>query len=279
MPEPDFSWTQDQWDIGEEAVERRASARNNKLAWFGVIAVAVVVFELTADAALSTAIGCLKFGWEEVRLARWLKKTDPDRRRGRICSRFYLAWGLWRVSLVATAMMFILAFAYGSLEAKAGVAPGPPPGFISACLLAMGGFLLCSLISSLAVISAWRHRIKVWVGPEVRWAREEGAWPPQAATRRRTTTNRTKAIVLSALITGFIFGLLVVVIPLSFSFPQQKKSETLFITLMMLFMIGVPVLILCLLEVLGARMIALSPEACWADSGGTVPIRMPHATS
>ena len=269
MSQAEFQWTQDSWGTEDEAVVPRVSSRNEKLAWFGVIALAVVVFEVTADPALTTALGCLKFGWEEVRLARWLKRTDPDRKRGRICSRFYLAWGLWRVSLVATAMMFILVFVHAAIEGKPGNGgpAGPPPGFIGAFLLALAGFLLSSMVSSLAVISALRHRVRVWLGPEVRWAREENSWPPQAVARRRETTNRTKVILLSALITGAVVGFLVVLLPLSHAFPQQKAPEPLFFIFMMAFMIGVPFLMLCLLEVLGARMIAPTPAACWADAG------------
>ncbi len=195
---------------------RGVSSRNEKLAWFGVIALAVVAFEATADPALSTALGCLKFGWNEVRLARWLKRTDPDRKRGRICSRFYLAWGLWRVSLVATAMMFVIAFAYAAIEGKpanGGMRAGPPPGFVTAFFLALAGFVLSSMVSSLAVISALRHRVRVWLGPEASWARAEKIWPPHAVARRRETSNRTKTILLSALITGLMFGLLFVLLP------------------------------------------------------------------
>jgi hypothetical protein len=270
MTQAKFQWTQDSWGPEDGSVAPRASSRNEKLAWFGVIALAVVAFEVTADPAVTTILGCLKFGWEEVRLARWLKRTDPDRKRGRICSRFYLAWGFWRVSLVATAMMFILVFVHAAIEGKQanGGPAGPPPGFIGATLLALAGFLLSAMVSSLAVISALRHRVRVWLGPEVKWAREESIWPPQSAMpRRRVSTNRTKVILLSALITGGVIGFLVVLLPLSHAFPQQQAPDAVLFVFMMGFMIGGPFLMLCLLELLGSRMIAPTPEACWADAG------------
>ena len=67
MAESEFRWTQDAWGSDTEATERRASTRNERLAWFGVLTVAVVAFELTTDPALSVALGCMKFGWDEIR--------------------------------------------------------------------------------------------------------------------------------------------------------------------------------------------------------------------
>jgi hypothetical protein len=271
MAESEFVWTQDTWGPDAEAPGRRASSRNEKLAWFGVIAVVVVAFELTADPALSTGLGCLKFGWDEIRLARWLKRTDPVRKRGRVCSQFYLAWGLWRISLVAAAMMFIIVFAHGAIGGNPGRARGlgaPPPGFISSFFLAMVGFLLSSAVSSLAVFSALRHRVRVWVGPEVHWAREEQVWPPQAVARRRPTSNRTKAILLSALITASTFGGMVLLLPISFLISRNFESPILSFAFMMLSMIGVPILILAFLDQVGTRMIAPTPEMCWTDAGG-----------
>src|SRR6202034_1890537 len=108
----------------------------------------------------------------------------------------------------------------------------------------LAGFFLCSAVSSLAVVSALRHRVKVWVGPEARWAREQDLWPPHSVARRGATSNRTKAILLSVLITVVVFGFLLVFLPLSFYFcppqAQQKGSEALVIISLLAFMFGVP---------------------------------------
>ncbi len=271
MDEADFQWTQDSWDRETEVRERRVSARNSKLAWFGVIALAVLAFEVTADPGLTVALGCLKFGWDEFRLARWLKRADPDRRRGRVCAWFYLAWGLWRISLVAIATAFILALVMLLLEKQLGRVPGaagPPPGFAGALMLSLCGFFFCSAVSSIAVVLALRNSIKIWVGPEVRWAKERNCWPPQDAAEGRYTSNRTKVILLSGLITIVVVGFFVVFLPLSFFlFPargaQNKNSDQIILMFTLIFLTGVPMAILMLLEKLGNRMIAASPWDCW----------------
>ncbi len=266
MPEVEFQWTQDSWDQEDEGVAPRPSSRRHKLAWFGVIALAIVAFEVTADPALTTVLGCLKFGWEEVRLARWLKRTDPDRGRGRICSRFYLAFGLWRVSLVATVVALAVAYVAVNLEefGKPPLAAETAPGFAEAFQLAIVGFLLSSVVSGLAAISAARHKLKVWVGPEARWAMEQKTWPPRTDDNRRVTSNWANPVVLSAIITYTIVGLVLVFIAVSSLIPKNFDASSLGLGLMMVFMIGAPIIILVLKERVEKRMIAASAESCWS---------------
>ena len=270
MTEPEFSWTQDAWGDEAEIRAPRVATRNERLAWLTVIVLAVVAFEWTADPALSASLGCVKFGWDEFRLARWLMKTDPDRERGRVCSKFYLAWGLWRISLVASGLMMIIAFVHGSIEGKPAPGAAPPPGLMGCVMTMLVGFLLSSVVSSLAVASALRHRVRVWVGPEVHWARKDGVWPPQSARRRRDSGNWARVILLSALITNSVFSL---AIPLAFAFPNPRLPTNVGVSLLMGFMLGVPVLILVLLKALSERMIAPTPEVCWADVRTAGPIR------
>jgi hypothetical protein len=270
MAEPEFRWTQDDWETEQQSVRGRNSSRNNRLGWLIVIVLGIVTFELTAHPALAVALGCLKFGWGEYRIARWLKRTDPDRRRGRICSRFYKAWGLWRISVVATAMMFVVACAYGphaERARQAGLGPAnnaPPAEFMIASLLAIVGFLSSASMSSLAVISALRNRIKVWVGPEAGWALEESAWPPPIARRRRATKNRAKTILFSAVVTGVGVGITTLAIVIG-GRKFDQHSPIPFIMMVVAF-VALPFAILTLMEVLGRRVLASTPEDCWADS-------------
>jgi hypothetical protein len=172
-------------------------------------------------------------------------------------------------------MMFLIAIGYGLVEKHLGVAQpagGPPPGFISAALLAFLGFGLSSLVSIFAAFSAFRRRVSVWVGPEARWALEEKVWPPHQVAPRRLTTNRTRIIVASGLITSSIVGLVAFIIFLSTLLepgpgPGRRPAGEagVGVALMLFALVAVPVLVLVLAEALGKRVYAATPEACWGD--------------
>jgi hypothetical protein len=263
MPEAEFRWTQDDWGTQEEATALQESRRNNRLAWFAVITLAFVVFELTANAMLSMALGCLKFGWDQYRMSRWLKRTDPNRTRGRICSWFYLAWGFWRSSLVATAVMFAIPFGVMLIEGKQPNAPKRdlPSESLMALLLAFLGFSASGAISTVAVVSALRRKVKVWVGPEVRWAIEDGVWPPQLASRRRLTKNRAGWIIASAGIMDLGFVILVSALLALGRKDQVGLGGVAFIGFNIFVL---PLSILMVKDTVSRILIAHSPEACWA---------------
>ena len=88
---------------------------SSRLAWPLVLVVGFLLFELTADPALGILLGCLKFGWDELRFSRRLRRQDPDPVRGRVCARFYEAFALWKVSLVALGVMFLAIMIHGDL--------------------------------------------------------------------------------------------------------------------------------------------------------------------
>jgi hypothetical protein len=245
-------------------------ARHRHPAWLVPGLLALIVFELTTDPALTVAVGCLKFGWDALATARWLKRTDPDRARGRICARFYAAWALWRVSLVAVAMMFVLVILLSIVEGKrppnAGPVP-PPPGFMGACLTAMSGFLLSAWMSNLAVVTAWRRGVRVWVGPEAGRARKGALWPPSLATTARARPNRAGAVVLSALLTDLtVLGLFALIVGLNRApAPQAGQGAPDAVVLILIFagILVPPFAVLALRDSIRRRLIADSPFQCW----------------
>jgi hypothetical protein len=259
------------WDFPGDRPQRRRHP-----SWLIPGLLALVIFELTSDPALTVVVGCLKFGWDALATARWLRRTDPDRMRGRICARFYAAWALWRVSLVAVAMMFLLVIVVSVIEGQRkpnGGPVGPPAGFMGACLTAMFGFLLSAWISNLAVVTAWRRGIRVWLGPEANRARRIGIWPPTMATGDRFGENRAHAIVLSALVTDMVVvGMIALLVALAQA-PRRPGGPdvppVVVITLVMAVSIAPPVLILTLRDSIRARVIATSPFECWPEDEGT----------
>src|SRR5947209_1697135 len=87
-----------------------------------MLAAGILVFELTKSPGLGAAIACTKFGWEDFLTARWLRRTDPDRRRGRTCFWLYVASGLWKCALTGIAVMFAVTFLAAAMQA-----PQPRP--------------------------------------------------------------------------------------------------------------------------------------------------------
>jgi hypothetical protein len=47
------------------------------LTWPGLLALAWLVFELTAQLPVAAMVVACKFGWEEIRTALWLYRIDP----------------------------------------------------------------------------------------------------------------------------------------------------------------------------------------------------------
>src|SRR5579883_1732807 len=80
------------------------------LTWSALFLLGLLLYELTSQPGLAAAVTCVKFGWSDFQVARWLRRVDPDRGRGRTCFWFYLAFGLWKVAILATVMMITLLF-------------------------------------------------------------------------------------------------------------------------------------------------------------------------
>ena len=74
-----------------------------RLEWVLLPGIALLIFELTADPALAVVVAGLKFGWDDLLTAGWLRRSDPVRTRGRAYSWFLASWGFLRIG----ALMFV----------------------------------------------------------------------------------------------------------------------------------------------------------------------------
>ena len=150
--------------------------------WPTVTLVAWLAFELTAHPALSIVLLCAHFGTQDILTGFWLWRRDPHRGRGRACAWFSFARGvsvIWIASLFPLAlMMWVLILFKGQ---------GPPNGKVAEFvllslsglgLLFAGGAPLAALLGLIATLSAWRHRVKVWLDPGLHRARQADQWPP-----------------------------------------------------------------------------------------------------
>src|SRR5262245_50371075 len=95
---------------GDDGRANRTSTHSPKwLTMAGLLSVAWLVYEATAQPALAAVVFCLKFGWDDWRIAVWLWRSDPNRGRSHACFWAYVAAGLWRVAITGTVLMFAIA--------------------------------------------------------------------------------------------------------------------------------------------------------------------------
>ena len=268
MAEPDFRLTQDNWAGAVNASDSRPfmplrnwMARHGWLVRLLILGLAAILFELTANAAVSTAVGCLEFGRTDFGTARWIKRTDPDRRRGRLCARCYLAWAFLRVSMVC----FIIILVVANLEVKRPNAGQPQalmyqsPHFIGAGIMLLAAMAVGAFLSFQIVVTSLRACQKIWLGPEAQWAKQEGVWPPTRATRRRPTTNQADALFYMGIAFADFWALLGSIF-VSFRLPDHMIPGC-FLVLVGVILLGS----LAVLPILKERITALTPADCWPD--------------
>src|SRR5207245_7626741 len=81
--------------------ERKVFQWRSPLTWSILIALGWLIYEVTAQPVLGAVVACLKFGWEDYLTGRWLRRVDPDRRRGQVCYHTYLAYGFLKIAVAA----------------------------------------------------------------------------------------------------------------------------------------------------------------------------------
>ena len=106
------------------------SRQSETIGWILMVGLAFLVFELTADSSLAVVLGCMKFGTPDLRVARWLRRADPDRVRGCACSWFHVVLAIMRIGFMATVILMIVAFALAHAAF--------PPGQLERQLIARG---------------------------------------------------------------------------------------------------------------------------------------------
>src|SRR5262249_1758646 len=169
-----------------------ASRWSRPATWSALLLAGWLVYEITAQPALAGVTICLKFGWNDFLTGRWLRRTDPDRRRGLTCFWLYTSSGLWKISVAgagieyAGALVDLLFNRQAGLPAGNGLAPSLKGAVItSACSLG-----LAVLGTLLALTLAWRRGLKLWLHPSIHRSRRKNLWPPDDSSRSHT--NRAK---------------------------------------------------------------------------------------
>jgi hypothetical protein len=220
--------------------------------WPALALLGWLLYEFTAQPGLAAAVTCAKFGWADLCTARWLRRVDPDRLRGRTCFWFYLAFGMWKVALTATALMIVLVLLAACFRRPAGNGLAPVVG---GTLAAAGlGFGLTFLTTYVAVGSALCNGVKVWLGSAPHRARAERFWPPYEG--------RINAGPLVAVTTLVMTMWAVLIASVSAILVWRPAGWSGFLLLLGIVAATLPVG-LEVFRFLDGRVFARSPQECW----------------
>ncbi len=176
--------------VTEEPAAGQSSSRwTEHISWGAMLPLGWLIYELTAQPSFAVVVACARFGWNDFLTAHWLLRTDPEHGRGRTCFWFYVASGLWKVTVAA----FVIT---GSILILMVVLNGKPPrGLIDAGLTAAVGITLMAIIPLIGVLHARVFKVKVWIDSTIHVYRRHDIWPPQA-----TGINSTMGLLFPALL-------------------------------------------------------------------------------
>lgn len=246
--------------VGEGPPGRRWA---NTAVWLALVAGGVLIFELTANAALGAVVACAKFGWNDLLTARWLRRIDPNRRRGRVCFLVYVSSGLWKVAVAGTGLLFGLALV--TAFTRAGPRQAVPNSVlnlsIGAGLCMVFGFGLSAVTMLPALGLAWWRRLKLWLDPAVHRARKENVWPSFYPSGVRQ--NRIQYPVMTSLIWMHMFVCIGALVSLSGRAPFQRGNTPAPFLVFVAFVFLGPVSFLVFRDYLNKRLFAGTPAECW----------------
>ena len=250
---------QSQWPDDPETDFAAPAVVSTRL-WLALLGIGWVLLELTADPVFVVIAACSKFGWNDVLTAFWLRRRDPNRRRGRTHFWFYVANGLWKVTIVAFGLSFVIIIisgVTGEIENDQ-----VPKQFVACMLLSTCTLFLSATATWIAVAKAWWGGVKVWVNSTVHRARRSRIWPPEVSGN-----NHVNWLVVTAFIPGVLIGIIALALVALVGIeraPNQPGPG--FMLPMFGFLIGVPITILWLQDRVLKIICVESPLQCWSDT-------------
>jgi hypothetical protein len=244
------------------------------LSWTTLVLLGWLLYELTSQPGLAAAVACAKFGWADFRAALWLRRVDPDRRRGTACFWWYITFALWKVAVMSVLVIFLIGFISGVRAGPPNAAqarPQPASPVLQGVASAMGiGFGLSFLSGYVALWSALRHGVRVWLGSAPHRARIDRHWPPSQGQVNFATYVTFTTLVFS--IFFFSVATLLVLVPLNFQ-PQGPWFAFLSATVVLSVIGG----LIVAFTVVTKRIVAQSPQECWPWEPGEVARQAPES--
>ena len=192
--------------------------------------------------------------------AVWTLWHDPDRRRGWLILASLFGWAFLKISLMASFLMIGLAILASIWHPGGGV---PPAGaLMNAITTALGiaffGLFLAWCFSFVSIAGGLACRRRLWVGPELRFACEEGIWPPRFRSDAHHLTNRMRMTTLIAVVpvvclpTVFVCGLM-----------DATINRSAFLLAQTIVVVPIALAFTKIYNILQQRVLATSPAGCW----------------
>lgn len=167
----------------DPSAERGTEQAGIRWDWLLVFTAAWLLFDIFTEPALAVAVASFKFGWNDFVNGLWLRKRDPDRRRGNTHFVFYSAAAFWRITVTTFLIVVAGLIIVGMLAGINGQQPANNRAGWQLTGMTMFivciSFVLSSLTSWVAMLLAWRRRHKVWLHSDVRVDRRRKLWPPR----------------------------------------------------------------------------------------------------
>lgn len=152
----------------------------------GLMTVAALLFELTHQPAIGTAVLCSKFGWSDFRTAWWLWRVDPWKLRGRTCFYVFIAWGICKITIFSFLTAVIALVGMELLVslgwAKRQFGGGLNDAISGASVTCLVGDMIFILLTAISSHIAKQGGFKLWIHPSISVARCYKIWPPSDIT-------------------------------------------------------------------------------------------------
>jgi hypothetical protein len=220
--------------------------------WSGLLVAALLVYELTHQPALGVAALCVKFGWQDFKTARWLRRYDPWRARGSACWWMYLGWGLLKVvfaAQVVTAAIGFVAVCILVMMGNGAFGRQIELAAMGAMVTFVVGMGLCFLATLTTLKLAHQHRVSLWLNSSVSYGRRHKVWPPFDP---ELESRNCLVCLAGAFFMGLAFSAPLVAVVL----PDMHE-------LCICVLIGSFVVAVRLFWLMSRHIIASSPDECW----------------
>ena len=173
----------------------------SRFAWPLFSLLSLLMFELTAEPALTSLVLCSKFGLENLLTGIWLWRTDPKAGRGAACFWFSLTVGVAKILVASCVLAVVFIVALLCWRNAGGAAPRADPRIWRAFVMLFGiagaTEVLMMIFGLSGCIVARRHKVKVWISPVLHRARRGGQWPPGPAPVAERTNWADRVLVPS----------------------------------------------------------------------------------